>query len=101
MFLTTGMVRARFSKSLEEEHFLTRGEIRTYEISLGAIANTFGEGHAVRLSIHSANFPSDSRNLNTVTPVNEGVKMVTAFQEIFHDQNHPSELFLPVSCEKL
>ncbi|MBO5793182.1 MAG: CocE/NonD family hydrolase [Lentisphaeria bacterium] len=100
MFLVTGMVRARFSKSLEREEFLSPGEIREYEINLGDIANTFLPGHALRLAIHSANFPSHSRNLNTKAPVNEGVFMESAFQEIFHDAEHHSCLILPESTEK-
>ena len=100
MFLVTGMVRARFSKSLEREEFLFPGEIREYEINLGDIANTFLPGHALRLAIHSANFPSHSRNLNTKAPVNEGVFMESAFQEIFHDAEHHSCLILPESTEK-
>ena len=100
MFLVTGMIRARFSKSLEREEFLTQGEIREYEIDLGDIANTFLPGHAVRLAIHSANFPTHSRNLNTRAPINEGVFMESAFQEIFHDADHHSCLILPESTEK-
>ena len=101
MFLMTGMVRARFSKSLTEENFLEPGEIREYEIDLGDVANTFLPGHAVRIAVHSANFPADSRNLNTKAPVNEGVTMRSALQEIFHDAQHPSCLLLPESAEKL
>ena len=95
MFLMTGMVRARFSKSLEHEEFLAPGELREYEIDLGNIANTFVAGHKVRLVIHSANFPADSRNLNTKAPINEGVTMVKAEQEILHSKEHPSCLILP------
>ncbi|MBE6385546.1 MAG: CocE/NonD family hydrolase [Lentisphaerae bacterium] len=101
MFLMTGMVRARFSKSETEACFLKPGEIREYEIDLGDVANTFKAGHAVRIAIHSANFPADSRNLNTTAPINEGVTMKTAQQEIFHDAAHPSVLILPQSVEKL
>lgn len=101
MFLVSGMVRARFSKSLEKEEFLQRGEIREYELDLGDIANTFCAGHAIRLTIHSANFPADSRNLNTTAPINEGVTMQTARQEIFHDSDHPSCLILPEISGKL
>ena len=95
MFLMTGMVRARFSKSLEHEEFLAPGELREYEIDLGNIANTFVAGHKVRLVIHSANFPADSRNLNTKAPINEGVTMVKAQQEILHSKEYPSCLILP------
>ena len=101
MYLMTGMVRARFSKSETEECFLKPGEIREYEIDLGEVANTFKAGHAVRIAVHSANFPAESRNLNTTAPINEGVTMKTAQQEIFHDAEHPSVLILPQSVEKL
>ena len=97
MYLISGSVRARFCGTPGKECFLAPGEIREYEIDLGDIANTFQTGHMVRLAIHSANFPSCSRNLNTTAPVNEGVTMVKAFQEIFHDAEHLSCLILPES----
>ena len=95
LYLVSGMVRARFCKRPGEECFLEPGEIRRYEIDLGETAAAFGAGHAVRLELHSADFPADSRNLNTAAPINEGVSMRRAFQEIFHDKLHPSRLILP------
>ena len=101
MYLVSGMVRARFSASLEKETFLKPGEIREYELDLGHIANTFLPGHALRVAVHSANFPAESRNLNTTAPINEGVTFVTAHQEIFHDEQHPSCLILPETEQEL
>lgn len=95
MFLQTGMVRARFSRSLEYAEFLAPGEIREYEIDLGDTANTFLPGHAVRLAIHSASYPAYSRNMNTASPINEGVLMAPAQQEILHSGEYPSCLILP------
>lgn len=101
MYLIRGSVRARFCGTPGKECFLVPGEIREYEIDLGDIANTFQAGHVIRLAIHSANFPADSRNLNTTAPINEGVTMVRAFQEIFHDAEHPSCLILPELAEEV
>ena len=95
MFLTSGMIRARYSCSEEQENFLKPGEIREYLIDVGEIANTFAAGHRVRVTLHSASFPAFSRNLNTETAPCEGVNMTTAFQEIFHDSKRPSALLLP------
>ena len=100
MFLTSGMVRARFSRSLEKAEFLQPGEIREYLIDLGEIANSFAPGHRVRITLHSASFPAFSRNLNTTTAPCEGVAMTAAFQEIFHDSRYPSALLLPESGEE-
>ena len=65
------------------------------KVSLKEIANTFLTGHAVRVEIHSADFPKDARNLNTAAPVNEGVVLRKAVQKILHDGLHPSRLILP------
>ena len=97
LFLTSGMVRARFCKKFGEERFLEPGELREYEIDLSETANTFLPGHAVRVEIHSADFPKDARNPNTTAPVNEGVLLRKAAQKIFHDKLHPSRLILPES----
>ena len=95
------MVWARFSKRPGEECFLERGELREYGIDLSEIANTFLPGHAVRVEIHSADFPKDARNPNTAAPVNEGVVLRRAFQKIFHDERHPSCLILPESTGEI
>ena len=101
MYLVSGMVRARYCKKPGEECFLEPGELREYEIDLSEVANTFLPGHAVRVAIHSADFPKDARNLNTAATVNEGVNMRKAFQKIFHDRLHPSCLILPESAGEI
>jgi putative CocE/NonD family hydrolase len=96
MLLTTGMVRARFAKSLEVPELLTPGEIYQFEIDLGDTAVKFLPGHALRLELCGQEFPAFDRNAHTGnTPMHDTV-LRTANVTVYHDAEHPAELILPV-----
>lgn len=100
MFLTTGMIRARYRNSPAEEELLVPGEIYQFEISLGDIAVKFMEGHALRLEIYGQDFPARARNHQTGAPILTDTEMRTAECRIYHDAEHPAELFLPINDMK-
>ncbi len=95
-FLTDGIVRARYRKSLEKADPIVPGKIYRYEIDLWATGNLFRAGHRIRLYVSSSNFPRFSRNLNTGERTFGSTGMVKATQTIYHDAEHPSALVLPV-----
>lgn len=96
MFLTTGMIRARFRKGLDCEELLEPNRLYEFEISLSHIAVTFLPGHAIRLEICGQNFPMFDRNANTGGRLLHDTQLNKSIHTIFHDQSHPAELVLPV-----
>ena len=66
------------------------------EIDLWPTSNVFMKGHKIRLEISSSNFPRYDRNLNTGEFIPEATKTVTAKQTIFHSDQYPSHLILPI-----
>ena len=96
MFLTTGMIRARFRNSLDREDFLENGKPYEFEIDLSHIAVTFLPGHAMRLEICGQHFPQYDRNANTGGRLLHDTRLEKSVHTIFHDEVHPAELILPV-----
>lgn len=94
--LKTGLVRARFRESLLEPSFLERGKIYPFEVKIGNTSNVFKKGHRLRIQLASAHFPEYGRNLNTGAPIGCTAETVPAEQTIYHDQDHPSHLLVPV-----
>ena len=92
-----GMVRARHRHGLESEDFLVPGETTEFEITLGATACRFREGHRIRLEITSSDFPNHDRNHNTGKNDLTDTELVVAHQRILHGPQQPSRLVLPVN----
>jgi len=95
-FLTDGVVRARYRNSTQQAEPVEPGKIYAYSIDLWATSNLFKAGHRIRLYVSSSNFPRFNRNLNTGEPIAGSARMIKAQQRIYHDQQHPSALVLPV-----
>lgn len=91
--LQNGVLRTRYREIGGEPQLLEPGEICRLEIDMWATANRFRAGHRLRLDISSADFPRFDRNTNRAG--DEGPP-ITAEQTIYHDEEHASELRLPV-----
>ncbi|MFN8590720.1 MAG: CocE/NonD family hydrolase [Thermomicrobiales bacterium] len=94
--LTDGIVRARYRLGTDKARPITPGEPTEYVIDLWATSNLFKRGHRIALEVSSSNFPRFDRNLNTGHTLGEDAAMVPAIQTVYHDQNHPSRLILPI-----
>ncbi|MEA2529149.1 MAG: uncharacterized protein QOF01_3997 [Thermomicrobiales bacterium] len=96
--LTDGIIRARYRESMRTEKLLRPGEVERYEIDLWATSNLFRAGHQIRVEISSSNFPRFDRNPNTGGVIATATKddCLPALQTIYHDQDHPSRIVLPV-----
>ncbi len=92
-----GMVRARHRHGLESEDFLVPDETTEFEITLGATACRFQEGHRIRLEITSSDFPNHDRNHNTGKDNLTDTELVVAHQRIVHGPHYSSRLALPVN----
>ena len=98
IFLTDGILRARYRTSLAEPEPLTPGEVYEVTLDLSVTSNVFLPGHRIRLEVSSSNFPRFDRNTNSGRPVTEDGEedVVVAVNRVFHGPGHPSRLVLPV-----
>jgi len=96
--LTEGALRMRFRDGLDREVFIEDGKVYKIEIDLHEISHVFKEGHRIRITIASSNFPRYDRNSNTGNPL--GVDSVEDFiiakNAVHIGSNHPSHITLPV-----
>ncbi len=98
IFLTEGMLRARYRNSNEGDstELLEPNEVAEYRIRCYPLANVFKAGHRLRLDVTSSSFPRFSRNLNTGEDVGTGTRMEVARQTVLHTAAYPSHVLLPV-----
>lgn len=66
------------------------------EIELNPTSNVFLEDHQIRIEISSSHFPRYDRNLNTgdISPTAQTSRL--AHQTIYHSNNYPSHIILPI-----
>jgi len=94
--MTWGVLRARFRDSMTTPEFLEKDKVYEFTIDLSHTGYTFSEGERIRMEISSASFPEYSRNLNTGGHNEMETEYVPAVQRIYHTQEYPSHLLLPV-----
>jgi putative CocE/NonD family hydrolase len=98
IFLTDGILRARYRHSLADPQLLTPGQVYEITIDLSVTSNVFLPGHRIRLEVSSSNFPRFDRNTNTGGTIAEDrdEDVQIAVNRIFHGPGRPSRLVLPV-----
>jgi uncharacterized protein len=98
IFLTDGILRARYRDSLAEPEPLTPDQVYEITVDLSVTSNVFQPGHRIRLEVSSSNFPRFDRNTNTGGAVTEdgNSDVRVAVNRVFHGPAHPSRLVLPV-----
>ncbi|MDQ2874983.1 MAG: CocE/NonD family hydrolase [Actinomycetota bacterium] len=98
IFLTDGILRARYRNSLAEPEPLTPEQVYEVTLDLSVTSNVFLPGHRIRLEVSSSNFPRFDRNTNTGGAVTEDgdEDVQVAVNRVFHGPAHPSRLVLPV-----
>ncbi len=98
IFLTDGILRARYRRSLAEPELLTREHVYEITIDMSVTSNVFLPGHRIRLEVSSSNFPRFDRNTNTGGTITEDgeADVQVAVNRVLHSPAHPSRLVLPV-----
>lgn len=94
--LCDSMVRARFRNGMDKPSLIEPEHIYKYTIDCWYTAQVFKHGHRIGLEISSSAFPKYDRNLNTGAPLGKTTEMVVAHQRIYHDEEHPSMVLLPI-----
>lgn len=74
----------------------TAGKTVEIEIDMWATSNVFLPGHCIRVEVSSSNFPRYDANLNTGRTMIDSLESKCAQQTIFHQEEYPSYLLLPV-----
>jgi len=98
MLVGDGILRARYRNSFATPELMSGNPADVYEftISMGDICQVFKEGHSIRVDISSSSFPKHDRNLNTGGELYTETEMEIAENTIYHDDDHPSYIVLPV-----
>jgi putative CocE/NonD family hydrolase len=65
-------------------------------VSLWPAAHVFKRGHRIRVQVSSGAHPRFVRNLGGGEPFATATAMHVADQEVWHDQDHPSAIVLPI-----
>ena len=93
--LATGILRGRFSKSLEKAEPMTPRAIVEITVDLGPCAATILPGHRLRVDVCGAVFPLYDRNPNTGGgPFDAATAIAT--EQVHHGPQALSRLILPV-----
>ncbi len=98
--LCDGMVRARFREGMDRPSLIEPGRVYHYTIDCWNTAQLFKIGHRIGLEISSSAFPKYDRNLNTGAALGVTTEMKVAEQRIYHDEEHPSAVILPINPER-
>lgn len=98
IYLTDGVLRARYRDSLAREEMLEPGRSYEMTLDLAVTSNVFLPGHRIRLEVSSSNFPRYARNTNTggVIADESLERAVVATNRVLHGPEHPSRLVLPI-----
>ena len=96
MNLTDGIVRARYRDRPDRQELMAPGEIYEIIVTPFPSANRFKKGHRIRIDISSSNFPRFDVNPNTGEPLGKHRRSITADNTIYHDEEHPSHIILPI-----
>jgi len=95
LILAEGIINAKYRNGYYPEKELAE-EVVEYEIDLWAISNVFLPGHRITLEISSSSFPHFLPNPNTGRSLIESSQMIKAKQTIYHNEQYPSHIILPI-----
>jgi putative CocE/NonD family hydrolase len=89
-------IRTRFRKGdLNNPSFIEPKKIYEFIIPIGSTAIYFSKNHQIRIEITSSNFPRFDVNSNLAGEQSKNL-FQSAEQVVFHDENYPSHLVLPI-----
>ena len=96
--LAEGILRASFRDGFDRQSPVQPGRVYEYTINLVATSFVFLPEHRIRVDITSSSFPRFDRNTNTghALGVDGPHDLVATRQTIFHDQERPSHILLPI-----
>jgi putative CocE/NonD family hydrolase len=94
--LASGQLRLRYHAGFDQERLLTPGQPVRVMLALTYVGHRVPAGSRLRLLVSGSNFPWADPNPHTGEPVATAVQMRCALQTVFHDEERPSRLILPL-----
>lgn len=94
--LVDGVLRARFRHGYDKEVLLEPSQVEAYTIRTSKLANTFKEGHRIRLTITSSASNFIFPNTNTGNDPASDTTSVQATQTVYHSPAYPSYIDVPL-----
>ncbi|MEX2572232.1 MAG: CocE/NonD family hydrolase [Gemmatimonadota bacterium] len=94
--LTTGIIRARYRNSPDQQELMQPGTVYEFEIEPFPTANVFKRGHRIRIDISSSDWPRFDVNPNTGEPLGQHRRVVSADNTIHHSPEFSSHVVLPI-----
>jgi len=84
--------RARFWKTLNEEHFLEKDSIYKITLELDYLAITFVKGHKLRIDISSSDYPMFDLNPNSGGQLYKPSDTLIATNLVYSNSDYPSRI---------
>jgi len=102
--IADGIVRMRYRNGMAEAELMDGTGATVYQalVDLWSTSYYFNEGHTLRISITSSNFPRFDLNPNTgaiITPITELTPYLVAHNTIIVSPDYPSVLILPIPTD--
>ena len=94
--LSDGILRASHRESTATLSPIEPGRIYELTIEIPHVSNLFKRGDRIRVDVSSSNFPRFDVNPGTMDPPLERRSYDIAENRIYHDQEHPSHILLPI-----
>lgn len=96
MNMTDGIVRMSYRNGRITRDLIKPDSIYKVTIEPFPTANVFKKGHRIRVDISSSNFPRWDVNPNTGEPLGQHRRMIPANNTIYHSDQNPSRIILPI-----
>ena len=96
LLMADGMLRLRYRGSLSAPEPMKPGELYEVEVDCWSTSLAVNQGHRLRVSVTSSNYPRFDVNPGTGKPWVDGGPLVKQANRIFCDAAHPSRIVLPV-----
>lgn len=99
--ISDGIIRMRYRNGMEEAELMDGSNSTVYQaiIDLWSTSYYFSEGHTLKVSISSSNYPRFDVNPNTglaILPFNENTEYKVANNSIIVSPEYPSSIILPI-----
>jgi putative CocE/NonD family hydrolase len=98
MLVRGEILRGRFRKGLDDPQPFTPGKVEEIRYAMPDVAHIFKKGHRLMIQIQSSWFPLVDRNPQRFTNIYtcDEADFQKAVIKVYHDENHPSSIVLPV-----
>ncbi|WP_052339582.1 CocE/NonD family hydrolase [Gorillibacterium massiliense] len=94
--LSNYIVRARYRHGYDKPELLTPGQVEKFEIFMPNVGYTFSKNHRIRFTVTSSSKNVVFPNLNTGGDPYEDAEPIIAKQTIYHSEEYPSHVLLPI-----